>query len=314
MEQPASDYDGVWKVALDIYFEPFLALFFPVAHAAIDWIHAPLFRDTELQQVAPEETKGKQRVDRLVQVVQRDGTQALVLIHIEIQSQRDTTFAERMFRYHARIFDRERRPVVSLAVLGDADAEWQPTSFEHRLWGCELLLRFPVVKLLALNTTQLAALANPIATLTLMHRDAQDTRGRPAERLVRKVERYRAMWKLGYRRDDIRALLRLMEYLLRLDRELAEQAFVQMQAVEREETGMDTVVTSFEEIGFAKGVVEGERALVLRLLTRKLGALSTDTQTRIAAMTADQVVGLGEALLDFTTADDLVSWLDRQPA
>ena len=37
MEQPPSDYDGAWKYALEQYFEPFLAFFFPDVHAAIDW-------------------------------------------------------------------------------------------------------------------------------------------------------------------------------------------------------------------------------------------------------------------------------------
>jgi len=32
-----NDFDGPWKEALDQYFEAFLAFFFPVAHAEIDW-------------------------------------------------------------------------------------------------------------------------------------------------------------------------------------------------------------------------------------------------------------------------------------
>jgi hypothetical protein len=33
----AADYDSPWKEALDLYFEPFLALLFPTIHAQIDW-------------------------------------------------------------------------------------------------------------------------------------------------------------------------------------------------------------------------------------------------------------------------------------
>ena len=36
-EQPASDYDGAWKAALDVYLQEFLELCFPAIHAAIDW-------------------------------------------------------------------------------------------------------------------------------------------------------------------------------------------------------------------------------------------------------------------------------------
>jgi hypothetical protein len=35
--RPATDYDSPWKEALDRYFERCMALFFPQAHADIDW-------------------------------------------------------------------------------------------------------------------------------------------------------------------------------------------------------------------------------------------------------------------------------------
>ncbi|MCG8353364.1 MAG: hypothetical protein MI924_36830 [Chloroflexales bacterium] len=41
---------------------------------------------------------------------------------IEIQGQEETAFAERMFVYHYRLFDRYHHPIVSLAVLGDERA------------------------------------------------------------------------------------------------------------------------------------------------------------------------------------------------
>jgi hypothetical protein len=52
MASVASDFDGAWKYALEEYFEPFLALFFNEAHAAVDWTQPFSFRDAELQQLA----------------------------------------------------------------------------------------------------------------------------------------------------------------------------------------------------------------------------------------------------------------------
>ncbi|MFP4441422.1 MAG: hypothetical protein ACLFVO_29690, partial [Chloroflexaceae bacterium] len=88
MDTPASDFDGAWKEALERFFEPFIAFFFPQVHAGIDWTQPVVFQDTALQQVAPEDSQGKQHVDKLVRVVRRDGNAAWLLIHIEIQSQR----------------------------------------------------------------------------------------------------------------------------------------------------------------------------------------------------------------------------------
>jgi hypothetical protein len=308
MEQPASDFDGAWKYALEQYFDAFLAFFFPVAAAAIDWNAPVVFRDTELQQLAPEDQAGKQRVDRLVEVHRQDGAPALVLVHIEIQSQRDADFAERMFRYHARLFDKERIPVASLAILGDDEANWRPDRFGYELWGCELGLRFPTVKLRDLDTAMLETTTNPFATLTLLHGDAQATRGRPGERLRRKVIRYRALLRQGHAAEDIRILLRLMEHLLRLSPELAQMARGAMRQVEQEEIGMDTFVTSFEEIGRA----EGQRDMVLRLLDRKIGPLALELREHVAALPSEALLALSEALLDFTNVSELIGWLDQQ--
>ncbi|MCG8349159.1 MAG: DUF4351 domain-containing protein [Chloroflexales bacterium] len=308
MDLPPSDFDGAWKYALEQFFAPFLELFFPRAYAAIDWTQPVTFRETELQQIAPEDQAGQQRVDKLVRVRRRDGSPAWVLVHVEIQSQHDANFAERMFRYHARLFDRDRIPVVSLAVLGDEAPGWRPDRFGYDLWGCELSLRFPMVKLLDLDPAMLAATPNPFAVLTLLHRDAQETRGQPDERLQRKVVRYRALLRQGYNAEDVRRLIRLMEHIMRLTPDLMLVAHQAMRQVEQEELGMDTFITSFEEIGRA----EGQREIVVRLLARKIGALPEAVQERVSALSAEQVLALGEALLDFSSLADLTAWLDAQ--
>ncbi|MCG8351164.1 MAG: DUF4351 domain-containing protein [Chloroflexales bacterium] len=334
MDLPPSDFDGAWKYALEQFFAPFLELFFPKAYAAIDWTQPVTFRETELQQIAPEDQAGQQRVDKLVRVRRRDGTPAWVLVHVEIQSQHDASFAERMFRYHARLFDRDRIPVVSLAVLGDEAPDWRPERFGYDLWGCELSLRFPTVKLLDLDLAALAATPNPFAVLTLLHRDAQETRGQPDERLRRKVARYRALLNQGYTARDVRTLLRLMEHVLRLDPEHARQAFDQMRHIEMEVYGMETFVTSFEEIGlaeglakgraeglakgwaegWAEGLAKGQREIVVRQLTHKIGVLPAALLERLSALSTEQVLALGEALLDFGSLADLTAWLAAREA
>ena len=86
--------------------------------------------------------------DKLFRVWRLDGEEAWVLIHVEIQNQVDEEFAERMYVYNYRLYDRFRRPIVSLAVLGDERPQWRPDSFGYELWGCKVQFQFPVVKLL----------------------------------------------------------------------------------------------------------------------------------------------------------------------
>ncbi|MEG4576544.1 Rpn family recombination-promoting nuclease/putative transposase [Microcoleus sp. N3A4] len=63
------------------------------------------------------------------------------------------------------------------------------------------------------------------------------------------------------------------------------------------------------EQGIEQGIKQGKLRLIVRLLERSLGALSSDTETRIAQLSTEQLESLGEALLDFTTLSDLTTWL-----
>lgn len=58
-----------------------------------------------------------------------------------------------------------------------------------------------------------------------------------------------------------------------------------------------------------EGEERGERELVLKLLNRKVGNLSPEIIARVSALSLERLEALGEALLDFNSAKDLVSWL-----
>src|SRR5437867_3564581 len=114
-----SEFDTTWKVALELFFRPFLELCFPAAHALIDWNQPPVFLDTELQQIAAPRRRGKRTVDKLVRVRLLNGREEWIFIHVEVQSQRDRHFAARMWTYYRRIVDKFGPHVISLAVLAD---------------------------------------------------------------------------------------------------------------------------------------------------------------------------------------------------
>jgi Domain of unknown function (DUF4351) len=61
--------------------------------------------------------------------------------------------------------------------------------------------------------------------------------------------------------------------------------------------------------GKNQGRVEEARALVIRLLTRKLGNISPLLLAKIEALPLERVELLGEDLLDFTSMTDLEVWL-----
>ncbi|MBD2596259.1 Rpn family recombination-promoting nuclease/putative transposase [Nostoc spongiaeforme FACHB-130] len=63
------------------------------------------------------------------------------------------------------------------------------------------------------------------------------------------------------------------------------------------------------EEGEQRGRTAGERSLVLRQLTRRVGELSQDVREQVETLSLEQLENLGVALLDFTSMADLLSWL-----
>jgi hypothetical protein len=86
--------------------------------------------------------------DKLVKVWKLNGVETWVLVHIEIQSQEEGKFGERMFVYYYRLRDKYDLHIASLAILGDERETWRPQPFESALWGCRVQFEFPIVKLL----------------------------------------------------------------------------------------------------------------------------------------------------------------------
>jgi predicted transposase YdaD len=58
-----------------------------------------------------------------------------------------------------------------------------------------------------------------------------------------------------------------------------------------------------------KGALKGEQSLISRQLSRRIGNISSDAQAQIQALPLSKIEALGEALLDFSTSDDLTNWL-----
>jgi Domain of unknown function (DUF4351) len=65
------------------------------------------------------------------------------------------------------------------------------------------------------------------------------------------------------------------------------------------------ITTSWKQ----EGIVEGERALTIRLLTKKVGNLSPELLARVSGLNLERVEALAEALLDFKHVGDLERWM-----
>jgi Domain of unknown function (DUF4351) len=69
------------------------------------------------------------------------------------------------------------------------------------------------------------------------------------------------------------------------------------------------ITTSWMEEGMIKGRESGERALVIKLLTKKVGNLSPELLSRVSSLNIERLEALAEDLLDFKHVGDLERWL-----
>ncbi|MFO5472460.1 MAG: hypothetical protein ACLBM2_00795, partial [Dolichospermum sp.] len=199
MKQVTANYDESWKEALTEYFESFLTFFFPEIHQLIDWTQTPQSLDKELQEITASSETEKRIADQLYQVWLLDKREVWILIHVEIQSQYEVYFGERMYIYNYRSFDLYHKPVISLAVLGDERNNWRPNAYGYSLGGCEVSLKFPIAKLLDYESRwqELEASANPFAIIVMAHLKTKATTGNLSEREQWKWTLIRGLYDRG---------------------------------------------------------------------------------------------------------------------
>ncbi|PXX80238.1 DUF4351 domain-containing protein [Rivihabitans pingtungensis] len=314
MDSP-DDYDSPWKEAVESYFPEFIEFYFPDAHWQIDWARGYQFLDQELRAVVQDAELGKRFVDKLAKVALYDGSERWVYVHLEVQGSAQAEFAERMFVYNYRLYDRYRQPVASLAVLADSSANWRPNHFGFAVLGCEHELRFPAVKLLdyAAQQDQLYQNPNPFALVTLAHLLTQATRQDMNARFAAKWKLVQLLYQRGWDKQQVIDLFSVLDWMMRLPEQLKRSLWHNIEVLEEQEKMR--YVTSVEQIGIEKGLLQGmqrglmqgraegrlegeqsgEAKALRRLLQKRFGPLSEDVLARLQA----------------ASIDELELWLDR---
>lgn len=292
------EYDSPWKEALDRFFPDFLSLLFPNIHRFIDWSRGYETCSAELAKLAPDSEVGKREADTLVKVTGLDGQPTWVLIHVEVQNQQDPLFTERMMVYHYRILDRYRVPLCSLAVLGDTGLDWRPSRHRNEMWGCRLVLEFPMVKLedhrhriRALETS-----TNPFGPIVAAHLHTRTTGPDEDGRRLIKFRMLRQLLESGLEPEEIQGLLRLVDWLLSLSK---RQAGLFRRQIEnyKKETGM-SYITTFEHWGREEGLKEGRRegraeglrdSILSILCDRFPGTAASEVMARLRGLDREQL-------------------------
>ena len=305
-----TDYDSPWKEAISIYFQDFMRFFFPDIHADIDWGRGFDFLDTELQQIKRETETGRRDADKLVKLWRRNGEETWVLLHVEVQSQAQSEFAERMYIYNSRLFDTYRRPVVSLAVLADERPSWRPHRYVRTLWGCDAILEFPIVKLLDYNVSTLGQNPNPFAAIVQAHQAAQMMAQDPESGYGNKLALIKSLYQRGLSRQDIVELFRLIDWLIELPKTEDRRLWEEIEKFEQE--GVMPYITSVERFGIEKGIEQGRQEerqeAILRILEARFTEIPAILKEKVEQIESLEI--LGELLTQAVTTQSVQAFAE----
>ena len=137
------------------------------------------------------------------------------------------------------------------------------------------------------------------------HLVALETRGAADARGRAKVALIRGLYQRGFARERVLDLLRLIDWLLAVPPEVERDVWRTLEALEKEQEM--PYVTSFERIGRAAGLVEGQRALLRRMIEHRFGTMPEDLDRRIAAADQAELEELADRLLAAPALEDLLA-------
>lgn len=312
----AQEYDSPWKEAIYNFFPHCLRLLFPSTYEMIDWSAGFKVLESELSALEGDSQAGGREADALLEVRLKNGQEQLLLVHLEVQNQKDRDFPVRMFVYYYRIVDRHKLPVASAAILGDRSPNWRPTEYRSQVGEFEIVMKWPIAKLIDLRPriAELEESKNPFGPIVAAHLHALRTRPSDPRRTTIKVRMFRQLLEADFPPDEIRQLLRLVDWLLKLSSRQKEAFVLQLKSIKKEfvmpfipsylEEDHSRILEEGRQIGLEKGLEEGlekgmkrgleqgleqglgrglEQALK-RVLLARFGACPSDLEARLSCL------------------------------
>jgi hypothetical protein len=304
-----SDYDSAWKEALHRYFPLALSLFFPTVSEAVDWSRGHEFLDMELRQIFSDSEATDRIADVLVKVTLLNGHESWLLIHTEVQNQKDEAFAKRMFSYYYRLLDRFDVPVCSLAILGDTNAGWKPSSYDTNTLGCRLNFEFLVTKLREFEEHLLETNANPFALVALAQLRANEAPFGSDARYHELFSLVRQLYGRGMTGPEIRSFYELLDWVLKLTPKQALHFREDLANYEKENDVAH--ISSIEQIGLDQGLEQGCRNSLILVLESRFGNLPSELQQILSETSADSLSTLTRHAATSGSLEEFSRYLER---
>jgi len=297
------DHDRLFKELIWAFFVEFLDLFLPEVSAYID-AGSLAFLDKE---IFTDVTSGERHEVDLVAKLRFKGEDTFFLIHVENQAQAHANFGKRMHSYFSRLHDKYDLPVYPIAMFTyDAPLTMQADRYRVEFPDRVVLdFQFRAIQLNQLSWREFAHQDNPVAS-ALMAKMRIAPEDRPRVRL----ECIRLLATLKLNKAKMQVILGFIDTYLRLSEEedkIYKAELAELGTAEREQ--MMEVTILWKEEGRQEGLQQGMSSVILHQVEHRLGSLEAGVAERVRGLPPEELERLGDALFDFTSAEDLIKWL-----
>ena len=295
----------LFKELLTEFFADFIELFLPelaryLDNSSLSFLDKEIFTDL---------AAGERLEPDLVVRAQFAGQEGCFLIHVENQAQTQPEFGRRMFRYFARLHEQHALPVYPIVLFSHESPVPEPDHYTVVFPDFEVLrFRYRVVQLSRMHWRDFLRRANPVAS-ALMAKMGMTAEERPRV----KLECLRPLATLQLNPARSRLISGFIDTYLRLN---AQEMLLFTQQADRvlgehEKGKVMELTTSWKEEGIAEGRRDEGQQMVLRLLRRRCGELSSALVAQLQGLSLAEMENLAEALMDFTSVADLENWLRK---
>jgi hypothetical protein len=150
---------------------------------------------------------------------------------------------ERMFIYYYLAFNKEKNakiPVISLALLTDDNENYRPDEYLFNLFGFELRMKIPIVKILDYRTNpelrkKLEASRNPMVMVVKAQLKSHEVKSSDNARKFEVTrELIRQCYAYGYSKETTHLMMKFFDWVIRLPENYKEQIKEVMKEAEEE--------------------------------------------------------------------------------
>jgi hypothetical protein len=294
------NHDALFKNLLKrpVILKGFFSQFLPRVARFVDFAHVQ-FVDKEHITL-----DGRKRTGDLLVKTRFRGKSTGFLIHLEHQAQPDSDLARRMLEYWLLDWRDYGLPVYPIAVLSYRPSVKESFSpLEIRFPNkCVMQFDFDVIDLSRMNAESYIQTTNP-AALALAARMKKN----PKVRVSLSRDFFQNLAAAKLQRMDQQLVLDFFSKYQRLNDLETLQLHRELGKV-KPDSAREAVMNMANPF-IRLGVMQGQAEMVIRLLNRRVGKLSSSQGKSIRKLPTDKIEALGEALLDFTSIADLRRWM-----